>query len=424
MAPLTFPAGTVTTDRPGPGNNPYGIPWTNVSRWEPLFTQAAGEAHVPPQLIAAMAVVESDANQYRTLQRTGTPDEVIGAVDNLDPHPSIGIMQVKPFFHQATLPDADVFTPEGNIRLGARLMRIFIDQTGSWENAIREKYHPGVSPNGTTPQMYVDTINALMAEMGGTGGDGASCPPFAAPAFEGTLKVVNELVFHPARQTVRSKVNGLNARQFANTQACLTRAPLHTGETINVLYWVRGEAVGGEDRWWVAEDGARIWSGGTHETPDVAGPDLSRTATLVEAMRAAGMCVSQGPFESFSHAICDCYDFAVPVGTPLPALARGEVVEARFVAEDAIGDPDFVYRPGKVTVRSTDGFGDHVYAHLSRIDVGVGQVLEAGTLLGLSGDRNGPHLHLQLDGGHSPAGLNLTQILAAAGFDVNAFPRC
>ena len=28
-----------------------------------------------------------------------------------------------------------------------------------------------------------------------------------------------------------------------------------------------GEKVDGEDRWWVAEDGARIWTGATVETP-------------------------------------------------------------------------------------------------------------------------------------------------------------
>ena len=44
------------------------------------------------------------------------------------------------------------------------------------------------------------------------------------------------------------------------------------------------------------------------------------------------------------------------------------------------------------------------------------------TLLGLSGDEQGPHLHLGLNGGFSPLGLNLTQILEREGFDLNAFP--
>src|SRR5690606_38431616 len=107
---------------------------------------------VDVRLLAAMAILESDANQYHTLAATGTRDQVLRGGDHHDPHPSIGIMQIKPFFHQATLPDADVFTPQGNIRLGARLMRDFIHSTGSWQQAIEQRYHPGVSPHGVTPQ--------------------------------------------------------------------------------------------------------------------------------------------------------------------------------------------------------------------------------------------------------------------------------
>lgn len=164
MATLKFPAGNVKAHRPG-GTNPYNIPWTNASRWEPSFSEAAEESGVDPSLIVAMAILESDANQYRTLAETGTRDEVLLAHDHFDGHPSVGIMQVKPFYWQEILPDADAYTPQGNIRLGARLMALFIDETGSWENAIRLKYHPGVSPHGVTPQMYVNTIKALMAEL-------------------------------------------------------------------------------------------------------------------------------------------------------------------------------------------------------------------------------------------------------------------
>ena len=252
-------------DRPGPAHHPFGIPWTDVSRWEPLFTQGAGEAHVPPQLIAAMAIVESDANH--TWPSGPSKGRVIQVDDGFGDGPSVGIMQVKPQLFPSVLPGVDAFTPEGNIRFGARLMRIFIDETGSWENAIRQKYHPGVSPNGTTPQMYVNTVTSLMNEMGLTGVDPISCPAASPPPFDGEEKVINEVTFHPAQQTVQSKINGVRARQFANTQACQTREPLHTGEKVDVLYWVIGEQFQNENRWWVADDGARIWSGGTDSTP-------------------------------------------------------------------------------------------------------------------------------------------------------------
>ena len=419
---LTFPPGNIAADRPGPTFNPFGFPWADVARWEPMFTEAAGEAHVPPQLIAAMAIVESDANH--TWPSGPKQGQVIQVDDGFGDGPSVGIMQVKPQLFPSVLPGADAFTPEGNIRFGARLMRIFIDETGSWQNAIRQKYHPGVSPNGTTPQMYVDTVVSLMNEMGLTGVDPTSCPASPPPPFDGDQKIVNEVTFHPAKQTVRSQINGLNARQFAHTQACQTREPLHTGEEVDVLYWVRGERFQNEDRWWVAVDGSRIWAGGTVQRPGPAVTPLPRGATLNDSMRAVGMCISQGPFESFSHSICDCYDFAIPVGTVIPALTRGEVIGAKTISESQTGDPDFVYRPGKVTVRAADGLGNHVYAHLSVINVSVGDIVEVGTVLGLSGDRNGPHLHLQLDGGSSPAGLSLTQILRTMGLDVNTYPRC
>jgi hypothetical protein len=422
MSPLTFPDGTVTTDRPGPGHNPYGIPWTDVSRWEPLFTQGAGEAHVPPQLIAAMAVVESDANH--TWPSGPNQGQVIQVDDGFGDGPSVGIMQVKPQLFPNVLPGVDAFMPEGNIRFGARLMQVFIDETGSWPEAIRLKYHPGVSPNGTTPQMYVDAVTSLMNEMGLTGVDLISCPASPPPPFDGETKVINGVTFHPAQQTVQSKINGLRARQFANTQACLTREPLHTGERVDVLYWVHGEQFQNENRWWVAVDGSRIWSGGTAESPSQAVIDIPDGGTLNDAMRAAGMCISQEPFDPFSHGICDCYDFAIPVGTPIPALAGGRVIGAKMISESQTGDQDFVYRPGKVTVQAADGLGNHVYAHLSVINVSVGDEVGVGTLLGRSGDRNGPHLHWQLDGGSSPAGLNSTQILRMMGLDVDTYPRC
>ncbi|MFN8592519.1 MAG: N-acetylmuramoyl-L-alanine amidase [Thermomicrobiales bacterium] len=161
---LTFPAGKVRTHRPG-GSNPFNVPWTDLSRWEPWFSEAAAEAGVNPRLIVAMAIVESDGNQYWHHGKTGSRDDVIAVNDAFGGGPSVGIMQVKPFFWQDILPDADAYTPRGNIRLGAKLMAMFIAETGSWQNAIAEKYHPGTSGAGTTPQMYIDTIKSLISEL-------------------------------------------------------------------------------------------------------------------------------------------------------------------------------------------------------------------------------------------------------------------
>lgn len=469
---LAFPPGRVTSRRPG--GAPYNIPWAQAARWEPRFSQAAAEFAVNPRLLVAMAILESDANHYVTHAATGGRAEVISVGDaHPQDGPSVGIMQVKPQLWQAELPDADAYTPRGNIRLGAYLMKKFIGETGSWQEAIRLKYHPGTSPGGVTPQTYVKTIKALLAELreaadgrgpaparaaseeaddagaivvavdhpldiiaGGvpwtagvgfgtpildgadrpldnfpygvghgttaahhhpgidielplgtllhtplagvvrcvgdqgdetwgqgceayadalTGGVGtvtvltdvglmltfghvnrplvavgervaagqpvatsgglaspclhleaavfapervdraaarnggdyvlvdpvpalrralggageAALPCVAAPPppFDGTAKTVGAITFHPDRRLVEAALDGLACRRFATLDACLTRPPLARGERVRVLFWVRGEMVAGEDRWWVAEDGGRIWSGGTRETP-------------------------------------------------------------------------------------------------------------------------------------------------------------
>ena len=90
---LTFPPGNIGANRPGSTQNPYGFPWAGVARWEPMFTQAGGEAHVPPQLVAAMAIVESDANH--TWPSGNNAGQVIEVWDNFPQDgPSVGIMQM------------------------------------------------------------------------------------------------------------------------------------------------------------------------------------------------------------------------------------------------------------------------------------------------------------------------------------------
>lgn len=162
-----------------------------------------------------------------------------------------------------------------------------------------------------------------------------------------------------------------------------------------------------ERRWALAED----LTGAPVPQPILSGGNLEVD------MQTAGMCISQGPFQSPTHAECDCYDFAVPIGTPIHSLAAGRVVFSQAV--------DDVYRPHKVIVRTE--FGDIIYAHLSERHVGEGDQVDGSTLLGLSGTENGPHLHLGLEFGKNgpfSVGLTLTEILDRVGFEVDGFLRC
>jgi len=83
------------------------------------------------------------------------------------------------------------------------------------------------------------------------------------------------------------------------------------------------------------------------------------------------------------------WDQRAPVGTPVGAMAGGEVVFA-----------------GQLDIRGNYVLIDHGwgvysgYAHLSQINVAVGQMIERGQLLGLSGNTgrsSGPHLHWEIN---------------------------
>ncbi len=83
-------------------------------------------------------------------------------------------------------------------------------------------------------------------------------------------------------------------------------------------------------------------------------------------------------------------DFSVPVGTPIQATLDGVVVFADYDA----GWPSY----GNLVV-ICNGPVCALYGHLSEIRVAVGQRVEAGALIGLSGNTGtstGPHLHYEV----------------------------
>ena len=95
----------------------------------------------------------------------------------------------------------------------------------------------------------------------------------------------------------------------------------------------------------------------------------------------------------------DGYDWRMPEGTPLFAVAAGEVLVA------GQSSPLFCPAFGRtvqalvVALRHIDANGDvfvSLYGHLSRVDVAVGQTVGDGAAIGLSGNTGcsgTPHLH-------------------------------
>jgi murein DD-endopeptidase MepM/ murein hydrolase activator NlpD len=83
-------------------------------------------------------------------------------------------------------------------------------------------------------------------------------------------------------------------------------------------------------------------------------------------------------------------DLPLPAGTPILAIDAGTVVHVESDERSAAGKWIAVKHASGITSR---------YLHLSRTDVAIGQQLDRGEQLGLSGDTgnsSGPHLHLDL----------------------------
>jgi hypothetical protein len=132
-----------------------------------------------------------------------------------------------------------------------------------------------MNPDGSGPHLHFERrlANGCAADPGPTLRQATvirHCTPSAPPAFDGNPQQVGNTVFNPDRRTVEVAFNGLSCRRWANIQACTTRDPLPKGAKVDVLYWVEGEPVVGENRWWVATDGTRFHVAGTVEKPQSA----------------------------------------------------------------------------------------------------------------------------------------------------------
>jgi hypothetical protein len=157
-----LPRGPIRTRMPWSGRPP-GADWSNIGRWAGELEAAAAERHLDPRLPAAVMAQETQGIHERN-------GEVIEVWDGHPADgPSVGLMQVKPWVWQYLLPAADAYQPADNIRLGVAVLAHLIARYGSWKRAIAEGYHPGVSPNGTTPARYVEAMRGLLGELGYAG---------------------------------------------------------------------------------------------------------------------------------------------------------------------------------------------------------------------------------------------------------------
>jgi len=115
--------------------------------------------------------------------------------------------------------------------------------------------------------------------------------------------------------------------------------------------------------------------------------------------------IHQGWLSSYSHngRAAYAYDFGLHEGTPVLAAAGGVVTHAHD-GELACGGAELLLLSNYVTIAHPDGSATH-YGHLEGADVEVGDVVNAGQVIGRSG-KSGftgcmPHLHFarQAQGG-------------------------
>ncbi|MEU7025620.1 M23 family metallopeptidase [Streptomyces sp. NPDC046275] len=153
------------------------------------------------------------------------------------------------------------------------------------------------------------------------------------------------------------------------------------------VYWFKS---GGHWYWtshrWKYEQRTGATSGGPGGGGGSGGGAVSRGwTTPVSSYRFTGFYGQRGSWSKGYHT---GQDFAVPSGTPVRAVGPGRVVRAGY--EGSYGH--------QVVIRHPDGRYTQ-YAHLSRVEVSVGQSVSAGRRIGRSGATGrvtGPHLHFEV----------------------------
>jgi murein DD-endopeptidase MepM/ murein hydrolase activator NlpD len=109
--------------------------------------------------------------------------------------------------------------------------------------------------------------------------------------------------------------------------------------------------------------------------------------------------VSQGFHGKYSHTGGDCYsiDFKMPLGTPVHAARSGVVVGVKDDSNQGGSDKKFEWDANYILIKHEDGtFGHYVHLQQNGAKVKLGQRVEVGELIGLSGNTGhstGPHLH-------------------------------
>lgn len=221
----------------------------------------------------------------------------------------------------------------------------------------------------------------------GSGGTNSTPPPANCPRVRVDVPAGEVLNVRPDPSTAKAPVGVLAA-----------------GEIVDVLAFVTGEAIGGNDLWYQIKSPKLtgfVFSSFAQCTTDEPWSTKPGFWLPLECGKSAK--VSQGNFGSYSHQGNSAYafDFSLGIGTPMTAMADGTVsyVYDKTKPGDPCysgGDSTCISKANIVLLQHKDGTKTH-YAHLSKVSVTVGQAVGRGTTVGLSGSTGystGPHAHV------------------------------
>ncbi len=110
--------------------------------------------------------------------------------------------------------------------------------------------------------------------------------------------------------------------------------------------------------------------------------------------------VAQGYDGKFSHQGKKSIDFSMPVGTHIHAARKGVVVDLKENSKYGCADKSCLDQGNYVTIYHSDGtFASYFHLDYKGVKVSVGDVVEQGQFIGLSGNTgwsSSPHLHFEV----------------------------
>ena len=193
----------------------------------------------------------------------------------------------------------------------------------------------------TTPVGYAKPMNPLVKD---TLWDGLKDVTINGTRFHGDVRTITTL-------------DGLNRRQWASTSSSLTGAAYHTNSKVPVLGWVNGEEVSGEQRWWVAANGDRLWAGGTVEKPNAEKPkdkpDNSGTDNSPVVVNGINFYpVTRGKKFKLSAAT-NVRQWSSTDSKIIKTLPAGSIIEPLYEVDgEIVGDYGRWYVPDKASISS------------------------------------------------------------------------